>query len=79
MPAEDPLTSLDDSFPQRAALQCAIICVKVAQEVIELIFNNTPMDGANGPLPAWWYNILCKIVSASGLGPFLLLFTDGRV
>lgn len=57
---EDQLISLNDSFPRRVALQCSIICVKVAQEVIELIFNNTPSDGSTGSLPAWWYNILCE-------------------
>ncbi|GLA09489.1 hypothetical protein AnigIFM60653_011818 [Aspergillus niger] len=54
----DPLISLQDSFPQRVALQCSTICVKVAQEVIGLIHSNLPADGSSGPLPAWWYNIL---------------------
>lgn len=56
----DPFISLNDSFPHRVALQCSIICVKVAQEVTELIHNNIPTGAAGGPLPAWWYNILCK-------------------
>ncbi|KAI2843486.1 transcriptional regulator family: Fungal Specific TF [Aspergillus niger] len=56
----DPLISLQDSFPQRVALQCSTICVKVAQEVIGLIHSNLPADGSSGPLPAWWYNILCS-------------------
>ncbi|RAK86342.1 hypothetical protein BO79DRAFT_153862 [Aspergillus costaricaensis CBS 115574] len=54
----DPMISLQDSFPQRVALQCSTICVKVAQEVIGLIHSNMPADGSSGPLPAWWYNIL---------------------
>ncbi|KAF4152208.1 hypothetical protein CNMCM6936_006361 [Aspergillus lentulus] len=57
---QDPLTSVNDSFPQRVAQQCSIICVKVAQEVIELIHSNIPADGSAGPLPAWWYNILSR-------------------
>lgn len=56
----DPLISLNDSFPQRVAQQCSVICVKVAQEVVDLIHNNIPADGTSGPLPAWWYNILCE-------------------
>lgn len=56
----DPLISLNDSFPHRVALQCSIICVKVAQEVIELIYSNIPTGPSGGPLPAWWYNTLCK-------------------
>ncbi|KAI9932323.1 hypothetical protein MW887_009835 [Aspergillus wentii] len=64
--ATDPLITLNDSFPHRVALQCSIICVKVAQEVIELIYNNVPMDGSSGPLPAWWYNILSATVLIAG-------------
>ncbi|XHG07534.1 hypothetical protein AWENTII_010673 [Aspergillus wentii] len=65
--ATDPLITLNDSFPHRVALQCSIICVKVAQEVIELIYNNVPMDGSSGPLPAWWYNILYVYTAATVL------------
>ncbi|KAF7125672.1 hypothetical protein CNMCM5793_001911 [Aspergillus hiratsukae] len=63
----DPLISLNDSFPQRVAQQCSIICVKVAQEVIELIHSNLPADGTTGPLPAWWYNILYVYTAATVL------------
>lgn len=56
----DPLITLEDSLPQRVALQCSIICVKVAQEVIELVYRNIPTEGSSDFLPAWWYNILCN-------------------
>ncbi|KAL5051329.1 hypothetical protein BDW71DRAFT_214261 [Aspergillus fruticulosus] len=73
----DPLISLTDSFPQRVALQCSIICVNVAREVIELIHANIPSDGTSGPLPAWWYNILyvytaATVLIASRLCPSIL-------
>lgn len=58
--------SINDSFPHRVALQCSIICVRVAQESIELIYNNVPADGTGGPLPAWWYNILCESLLSRG-------------
>ncbi|KAL4757724.1 transcription factor domain-containing protein [Aspergillus foveolatus] len=63
----DPLISLTDSFPQRVALQCSIICVNVARDVIELIHTNIPCDGTSGPLPAWWYNILYVYTAATVL------------
>ncbi|XRM42332.1 hypothetical protein ABZX51_005556 [Aspergillus tubingensis] len=63
----DPMISLQDSFPQRVALQCSTICVKVAQEVIGLIHSNMPADGSSGPLPAWWYNILYVYTAATVL------------
>ncbi|PYH96647.1 putative C6 transcription factor [Aspergillus ellipticus CBS 707.79] len=65
--ASGPLISLCDSFPHRVALQCSIICVKVAQEVIGLIHGNLPADGSPGPLPAWWYNILYVYTAATVL------------
>ncbi|KAL4793685.1 C6 transcription factor [Aspergillus venezuelensis] len=60
-----PLISLSDSFPQRVALQCSIICVNAARDVIELIYGNIPSDGTAGPLPAWWYNILYVYTAAT--------------
>ncbi|KAF7624981.1 hypothetical protein AFLA_001856 [Aspergillus flavus NRRL3357] len=63
----DSLVSLGDSLPQRIAWQCSAICVKVAQEVIELIYENIPADGSSGPLPAWWYNILYVYTAATVL------------
>ncbi|RHZ54425.1 hypothetical protein CDV55_101687 [Aspergillus turcosus] len=68
----DPLISLNDSFPQRVAQQCSIICVKVAQEIIELIHSNIPADGTSGPLPAWWYNILSTVLIAGRLRSAIL-------
>ncbi|KAJ5114253.1 hypothetical protein NUU61_000012 [Penicillium alfredii] len=65
--ASDPLDFMHDSFPRRVALQCSIICVKVAQESIDLIYNNVPADGTGGPLPAWWYNILYIYTAATVL------------
>lgn len=69
----DPLITLNDSLPERVALQCSIICVKVAQEVIELVYHNIPTEGSSDFLPAWWYNILCEY----SLTPrFILLSTN---
>ncbi|KAL4936435.1 hypothetical protein BDV06DRAFT_233421 [Aspergillus oleicola] len=65
--ASSPLISLTDSFPQRVALQCSIICVNAARDVIELIHSNIPFDGTAGPLPAWWYNILYVYTAATVL------------
>ncbi|KAL4933264.1 transcription factor domain-containing protein [Aspergillus undulatus] len=68
---------LSDSFPQRVALQCSVICVNVAREIIALIHGNAPVDGTAGPLPAWWYNILyvytaATVIIASRLCPAIM-------
>ncbi|KAJ5614870.1 hypothetical protein N7528_008524 [Penicillium herquei] len=56
-----------ESFPHRVALQCSILCVRAAQESIDLIHRNIPKDETGGPLPAWWYNILYVYTSATVL------------
>ncbi|KAF3398019.1 hypothetical protein F1880_006501 [Penicillium rolfsii] len=71
------MISSSGSFPRRIALQCSIICVKVAQESIELIYKHVPSDGSGGPLPAWWYNILyiytaATVLIAARLSPTIL-------
>lgn len=55
-----PSISSEDSLPQRFALQCSIICVKSAQDVINMVHTHLPHDDSIGLLPSWWYNILCK-------------------
>ncbi|PYH42286.1 transcription factor domain-containing protein [Aspergillus saccharolyticus JOP 1030-1] len=62
-----PLIAQQDSLTQRIALQCSVICVKVAQEIIGLIYRHIPADGTAGPLPAWWYNILYIYTAATTL------------
>jgi hypothetical protein len=54
-------SSLEDALPSRIALQCSILCVKVAQESIELIYSHVTSEGSANRLPAWWYNVLCKL------------------
>lgn len=52
----------------RVALQCSVVCVKVAQETIDLAYSNLPdSPGANGNLPAWWYNVLFVYSAATVL------------
>lgn len=72
----DLFIPLNDSFPRRIALQCSILCVKAAQDSIQLIYSNIPLDGTGGPLPAWWYNVLCVYQYFALLCPDLLTETD---
>lgn len=56
------MTSADSfggELSQRIALQCATMCVYVAQESINLAHSRRPNDpSAVGPIAAWWYNVL---------------------
>jgi hypothetical protein len=56
-------TALDESLGYRMITQCSSLCVKAAHDVIQLIHSNLNQDELTGPLPAWWYSILCMLVS----------------
>jgi len=50
----------------RTSLQCAIVCVKVSQEAIDIIYREGVADaGKVGSLAAWWDNVLYVYTSAT--------------
>jgi hypothetical protein len=53
---------------QRIALQCAIVCITIAQETIDLAYTRRSGDPtAVGPIAAWWYNVLFVYTAATVL------------
>ncbi|KAH8699027.1 fungal-specific transcription factor domain-containing protein [Talaromyces proteolyticus] len=61
-------TSLLRVLPRRIFLQCAVVCVKVAQDAIETVYNRRATNtGEIGYLSAWWYNVLFLYTSATVL------------
>ena len=53
---------------QQILLQCAIACVKAAQEAIQLIAQEkSPLRGAVGAVDVWWFNVLFLYSSAACL------------
>ena len=57
-----------NSLTHRTFLQCAIVCVKAAQEAIDLICKEKSKHvGEVGNLDAWWYNVLFLYTSATVL------------
>ena len=73
------IPSLGTSLSQRIANQCSVECVKVAQEVIDLVYEHrTPSSATAERLAAWWFNVLfvysaATILIAANLCPFLSL------
>lgn len=50
----------------RASLQCAIVCVKISQEAIDIIFRDDDVGASNvGSLSPWWDNVLYVYTSAT--------------
>ncbi|RDW80270.1 hypothetical protein BP6252_04908 [Coleophoma cylindrospora] len=51
----------------RMLLQCAIVCVKVAQEAIDTIHKRETTGICSEALSPWWYNVLFLYTSATVL------------
>ncbi|KAH8814897.1 fungal-specific transcription factor domain protein [Xylogone sp. PMI_703] len=60
-------TALDESLSQCVTLQCSILCLRSAHEIIHLIHSNLSTNDLSGPLPAWWYCILYVYTAATVL------------
>lgn len=53
---------------RQISLQCAVVCVKVAQEAIETVHKRRAARVEEiGHLSAWWYNVLFLYTSATVL------------
>ncbi|KAK5049536.1 hypothetical protein LTR84_004465 [Exophiala bonariae] len=64
----DTSSTFDGILTQRIALQCAVVCVTVAQETIDLAYTRRSGDPtAVGPIAAWWYNVLFVYSAATVL------------
>ena len=62
--------SLEEAMPWKIALQCSIICVKIAMETIEFFDSRmkaTPQENLDDLLPAWWYSIFYVYTAATVL------------
>lgn len=53
-------TAIDESLAERMILQCSTLCLRTAHDMIDLIYTNLDIQELRGPLPAWWYSVLCK-------------------
>ena len=62
--------SLDGAMPARIALQCSIMCTRIALEVIGFFdsrMNASRQEELDDILPAWWYSIFYIYTSATVL------------
>ncbi|EON65107.1 hypothetical protein W97_04343 [Coniosporium apollinis CBS 100218] len=64
---DDPMAR-EDSMPRRLALQCSIMCIKAALEVVNLVRSNMSSTLVYyNRLPAWWYCIFYVYTAATVL------------
>jgi hypothetical protein len=48
-----------ESLDELAVIQCSRLCLKHAHQMIELVYTHLDFDTVTGPLPSWWYCVLC--------------------
>ncbi|KEF62745.1 uncharacterized protein A1O9_00718 [Exophiala aquamarina CBS 119918] len=65
---DDITSTFGGILTQRIAFQCAIVCITVAQDTIDLAYTRRSGDpAAVGPIAAWWYNVLFVYSAATVL------------
>lgn len=52
--------SKDQSLSQHLVVQCADLCFGAAHEMVDVIYERFNFDAVTGPVPAWWFAVLCK-------------------
>jgi hypothetical protein len=50
--------SLGDMLAHRMALQCSILCVNTARELIDVVYNHLTTDASWGQKPSWLFSVL---------------------
>jgi len=55
--------SLDTQVKSLVSSHCLVMCVRAAQQIIELIHNTLMNEKRRHTLPPCWYNITCTIIS----------------
>lgn len=62
------LASFDSLLARRLAHQCSVVCCKVAQEAIDIVYSNLPKKSNTGIITAhWWYNVFYVYSAATVL------------
>jgi hypothetical protein len=50
----------DESVSKKLIDECFALCFEAAQETINILHQNLDLETVTGPVPAWWFAVLCK-------------------
>lgn len=50
---------MDHDLSQMMANQCSSLCFDAAHDIINMIHANLNLQSVTGPVPAWWFGVLC--------------------
>lgn len=48
-----------ESLARHTVIGGSSLCLKDSHQVIDLIYKHLDFDTVTGPLPSWWYCVLC--------------------
>lgn len=54
---------MDRTLSKNLVDQCSTLCFEAAHELINMIHANLDLHTVTGPVPAWWFAVLCKTTS----------------
>lgn len=46
---------------------CSNVCFESARDIIQIIYSNLDLETVTGPVPAWWFAVLCMFQTYSVL------------
>ena len=55
----------EKSLSHHLISRCATLCFDTAHEMIDVLYSNMNLNTATGPVPAWWFGVLCKSFQSS--------------
>lgn len=60
--AKDDTISNESSLAHHMIVHCACLCFEAAHEMLDVLSNNFDFDTVTGPVPAWWFSVLCMML-----------------
>lgn len=60
--AKDDVVGKESSLSHHVIVHCACLCFEAAHEMLDVLFNNVDLDTVTGPVPAWWFSVLCMML-----------------
>lgn len=73
--ANDPGAMWVESFSRHTVIKGSSLCLEDSHQVIDLIYKYLDIDAVTGPLPSWWYCVLCAYFPTFSLFVLLTLIS----
>lgn len=58
----DDVVSKESSLSHHVIVHCACLCFEAAHEMLDVLSTYLDLDTVTGPVPAWWFSVLCRVL-----------------